>query len=145
MSITTRVRRLAGVVIVTTMASLAAAVVGVTAAAGPAQAVCDEVHNPTAINIVVGGVVVGREEAQSTETCGANNVYFGRIKDTRTDGSCLSVRYRDAGVTSTQATSCDSAGTRYTFNDRNGDLYSYFRGQLTATGAQSQEYLNVGY
>ncbi len=145
MSNKNRVRRPAGVLVLTTLASLGAAAVGVTVAAGPAQARCYEVGNPEAVNIVIGGVVVGREEAQSTESCNANGVYYGRIRDTRTDGSCVRVRYLNAGTWSTQGTSCDSAGYRYTFNDRNGDLNSYFRGQLSATGAQSADYFSVGY
>jgi len=145
LSTKTRGRGRAGVVALTTLASLGATAIGVTVAAGPAQARCYEVGNPNSINISVGGRVVGREEPQSTETCSGNKVYYGRIKDTLTDGSCVRVRYLDAGTWSTQGTSCDSAGYRYTFTDRNNDVLSYFVGQLSESGANSQQYLNVGY
>ncbi|MEH1167531.1 hypothetical protein V6V47_19310 [Micromonospora sp. CPCC 205539] len=112
--------------------------------AGPAQAKC--VESPQQQQISIGGRVVGIEEAQSSETCEGNGVYYGRIRDTYSDGSCVAVLYYDPSLIGTFATSCDSAGYRYTYRDTHGSRYSsYFRGKLTATGALSGEYLNVGY
>ncbi|GAB3944265.1 hypothetical protein [Micromonospora vulcania] len=121
--------------------ALLTVVTGVT----PAQAKC--VESPQQQRISIGGRVVGIEEAQSTETCEGNGVYYGRIRDTYSDGSCVAVLYYDPGLVGTFGTSCDSAGYRYTYRDTRGDSIwdSNFRGKLTSTGALSPEYLNVGY
>ncbi|WP_229072741.1 hypothetical protein [Actinoplanes sp. DH11] len=87
----------------------------------------------------------GRAAVLALTTLGVTVLSVTRIKDTVSDGSCVRIRYLDAGTWSTQATSCDSAGYSYTFNDRNGSPASYFVGQLTASGAQTGQYLNVGY
>jgi hypothetical protein len=127
------------------LTTLGVTVLSVTVAGSPAQARCYEVGNPQNINLYIGSTLIGREEYRSPETCTGNNVYYGRIKDTVTDGSCIRIRYLDAGTWSTQATSCDSAGYQYTFNDRNNSPSSYFVGVLTSSGASSGQYLNVGY
>jgi hypothetical protein len=131
--------------ILTALAVMASSLVGVTALAAPAQAACYETNYGAPVEVYIGGVKRGVEEKRSPETCNRNKVYYGKIRDTYTDGSCVSVRYYDPGYVGTQGTSCDSAGYNYTFWDQTNDDVSTFRGQLTATGALSGEYWNLAY
>ncbi|RLP92090.1 MULTISPECIES: hypothetical protein [unclassified Micromonospora] len=127
------------------LAMTAVPLAGVTVAASPAQAVCYETNYSASVSVYIGGVKRGVENTRSPETCNRNGVYYGKISDTYTDGSCLSIRYYDPSYVGTQGTSCDSAGYNYTFWDQNGDTIAGFRGQLVSTGALSPLYEHGAY
>ncbi|MFC3500987.1 hypothetical protein ACFOOK_08430 [Micromonospora krabiensis] len=130
---------------VAALALTAGGIVAVQAVAAPAQAGCYESNYGSPVQVYIGGVKRGVEQLRSPETCNRNGVYYGKISDTYTDGSCLSIRYYDPSYVGTQGTSCDSAGYNYTFWDQNGNVWADFRGQLTATGALSTNYYNGAY
>jgi hypothetical protein len=130
-------------VVLAVLPMLATSVAVVSLSASSAQASC--VLGPYTQSIYIGGIKRGVEEVRSSTTCNADGVYLGRVRDTHTDGSCLSVRYYDPDFVGTMATSCDSAGYGYTFWDQDGDKYAEFRGRLTATGSLSPYYSTFAF
>lgn len=120
---------------------LVGSLVVIGAVAAPAQAACFETGYHSNVSIYIGGVRRGVESTRSPETCNRNGVYYGKIADTYTDGSCLSIQFFDPETVyvGTQGTSCDSAGYNFTFWDQTGDVEAYFRGRLTAFGTVSSK------
>ncbi len=107
-------------------ASVPAATAGVLVSETPAGAICglnDEFTYPI-------DRFWGREEGYGDPQCGSsgtsypfgnNGHYRGKVFDPYTDGSCVSVRYKDLSYDAIQASSCDSAGNIYDFYDQTGD------------------------
>jgi hypothetical protein len=87
-----------------------------------AQATCAGVGVTGQIDQNYGGHVVA-SESNLAGACNADGVYRGTIADRREDGKCALVKFRDAGVVSTQGIDCtaNNGPVEYAFYDRNGN------------------------
>jgi hypothetical protein len=85
-------------------------------------------------------------EWQVSGTCNGDGTYRGNVADTFQDGACATVRFRDAGIVSTQGIDCsaDNGPVEYVFNDRNGNRDADM--QLCVDGIACTPWLNIwGY
>lgn len=92
------------------------------------QACLGEGNKVPAVFYNLQGQIAAREWAQDG-ACNGNGVYRGVVADTLVDTKCALVKFRDAGVVSTQGTDCsaDDGGREYAFWDRNGDHRTEFK------------------
>lgn len=69
----------------------------------------------------------GKEDVRYSTTCDLDGIYAGKVLDSLTDGSCVTVQYADPAFSFyNMATSC-SSWTNYTFTDQTGDTESQLR------------------
>lgn len=92
--------------------------------AGPASAYCGGAGREEVFG--EGSPTWGAESA-SSGTCNGDKIYAGWVGDQLSDGSCVWVQFLDGGSTYTQATSCNTSGTTYTFWDQTNDTSSSTR------------------
>ena len=109
-----------------------------------AGATCTGVGAPKIIPLPSAlGAGIGTEEARGT-TCDNDKVYYlGLLKDTKTDGYCVTAQVYDAGVVTTVAKSCNSTGTAFTYTDPGRDGKSYMR--VCIPIVCTDWYYNTGY
>lgn len=69
----------------------------------------------------------GREHTPNVNTCDGDAIYKGKVTDKVSDGSCVTVQFKEGSTIYTQGTSCNSSGLNYTFWDQNGNTWSSIR------------------
>ncbi len=119
MKTTIRRSRLASLGLVLALAGVLSVLPAVTP---EVQAACD--YPEAAFTIDSGW---GKEWTPNVSTCDSDQYYRGKVYDTRTDGSCVWVQFREGSTVYTQAVSCNSYGINYSFWDQNGNGWSTIR------------------
>lgn len=89
---------------------------------GSASADCQGAGSPERFNRHWNGHLAAVEDAVDG-ACNQDGTYRGTIADVAADGKCAIVKFRDAGIISTQGIDCSAndGPVHYVFNDRNGD------------------------
>ena len=118
----TTIRMRSALVLAFVLTASSAVVLGPASVLPSADATCAGAGVPGAIEQIYGGNVVARE-ANVAGACNTDGVYRGTIGDRREDGKCAQVKFRDAGVVSTQGIDCsaNNGPVEYVFYDRNGN------------------------
>jgi hypothetical protein len=119
----TRGRRLSAALAVLTL--VASSLVGVVVTSSAAQASCagSGVRRVIATSF---GQEDARRSGSVTESCGGNGVYYGRVYDAVTDGSCVYAKFQDpVGRYYTNGVACTTgAWSNFTFWDQTGDSWA---------------------
>jgi hypothetical protein len=118
----TNIRMRSALVLAFALAASLAVALGPTSVLPSAHATCAGAGVTGQIDQNFGGHVVATE-ANVGGACNADGVYRGTIADRREDGKCAQVKFRDAGVVSTQGIDCtaNNGPVEYVFYDRNGN------------------------
>lgn len=142
----TNIRIRSALVLAFVLTASLAVVLGPASVLPAAQATCAGAGVTGQIDQNYGGHVVATE-ANVAGACNADGVYRGTIADRREDGKCAQVKFRDAGVVSTQGIDCtaNNGPIEYVFYDRNGNNNADIKVCIEGT-CDSYPWLNIwGY
>lgn len=107
------------------LALLATTLVTLTVSAAPAQASCAGYQVERTIWVGSAGAEA-TQVSPNNESCTRNRVYYGRVYDAVTDGSCVYAKFQDPiGTHFTQGIACTTGGwSNFTFWDQTGDSWA---------------------
>ena len=124
-----RLRRLAARFLALSLLAATLFAVDSLASPSPAEARCTGVSHPVTSLFAWNGGSERVSETPTAGTCNRNNIYTGVLKDTRADGYCVSVWFKETGIEWTQAPGgyvCGSGSTStFQWEDLNGNSTVY--------------------
>lgn len=83
----------------------------------------------------------GKESSAWSSTCDSDNNYYGKVYDTKTDGSCVWIQSFVNGAWQVSPNSCNSSGTQYNYWDSNS--ITFFK--ITKSGSVGSQGTNTGF